>query len=95
MSPDDHMTDAMVLVEVDDQGDKNEIFLLRLSPLASNVSYRLVGINTKTPAQTFAQVACVSFSRGTHITLASGEQRRIEGLKVSDRVLTPMTGLKW
>ena len=98
MSPDGHTTNAMVLVEVDDQGDINEIFLLPLSPLASNVSYRLVGINTKTPAQTFAQVACGSFSRGTHITLASGEQRRIEGLKVGDRVLTRDDGhqvAKW
>jgi hypothetical protein len=88
MSPDGQTTDALILVEVDDEGDINEIYLLPLSPLAAHTSYSLVGINTKTPAHTFAQVACVSFSRGTHITLASGEQRRIEELNVGDRVLT-------
>ena len=88
MSPDGQITDALILVEGDDEGDINEIYLLPLSPLAAHTSYSLVGINTKTPAHTFAQVACVSFSRGTHITLASGEQRRIEELNVGDRVLT-------
>lgn len=97
-SPDGHTTDAMLFVEVHDKDDINEIFFLPLSPLASNVSYRLVGISTKTPAQTFAQVACFSFSRGTHITLASSEQRRIEGLKVGDLVMTADDGpqvVKW
>ena len=98
MSPDGHTTDAMLLVQVHDKGDINEIFLLPLSPLASNVSYRLVGINTKTPAQTFAQVACVSFSHGTHITLACSEQRHNDGLNVGDHILTPDDGpqvVKW
>ena len=84
MSPDGQITDALILVE----GEINEIYLLPLSPLAAHTSYSLVGINTKTPAHTFAQVACVSFSRGTHITLTSGEQSRIEELNVGDRVLT-------
>jgi hypothetical protein len=74
MSPDGQITDALILVE----GDINEVYLLPLSPLAAHTSYSFVGINTKTPAHTFAQVACVSFSRGTHIPLSSGEKRRIE-----------------
>jgi hypothetical protein len=94
MSPDGQLTDALILVEVDDEGDTNEVYLLPLSPLAVHTSYSLVGINTKTPAHTFAQVACVSFSRGTHLTLASGDQRRIEELNVSDRVLTRDDGPK-
>ena len=87
MSPDGQITDALILVEATTRRI-NEVYLLPLSPLAAHTSYSLVGINTKTPAHTFAQVACVSFSRGTHITLASGEQRRIEELNVGDRVLT-------
>ena len=94
MSPDGQITDALILVDVDDEGDINEVYLLPLSPLAAHTSYSLVGINTKTPAHTFAQVACVSFSRGTHITLASGDQRRIEELNVGDRVLTRDDGPK-
>ena len=88
MSPDGQITDAMVLVEVDEAGDIDDIYLLPLAPLSNRIGYSLVGINTATPAQTFAQVACVSFSRGTHITLASGEQRPIETLNVGDRILT-------
>lgn len=88
MSPDGQTTDAMVLVEVDETGDINDIYLLPLAPLTYKTNYSLVGINTETAAQTFAQLACVSFSRGTHITLASGEQRPIELLNIGDRVLT-------
>jgi hypothetical protein len=94
MSPDGQITDTLILVEVDDEVDIDEVYLLPLSPLAAHTSYSLVGINTKTPAHTFAQVACVSFSRGTHITLASGDQRRIEELNVGDRVLTRDDGPK-
>jgi hypothetical protein len=57
MSPDGQITDALILVE----GDINEVYLLPLSPLAAHTSCSFVGINTKTPAHTFAQVACVSF----------------------------------
>jgi hypothetical protein len=88
MSPDGQTTDAIILVEVDSNGNINEIYLLPLAPLNPRTNYNLVGINTDTAAQVFAQVACVSFSRGTHITMASGEQRLIEDLKVGDRVLT-------
>ena len=88
MSPDGQTTDALVLVEVDETGNINDIYLLPLAPLSYRTNYSLVGINTDTAAQTFAQVACVSFSRGTHITLASGEQKPIELLNIGDRVLT-------
>ncbi|WP_390914383.1 Hint domain-containing protein [Pseudosulfitobacter sp. SM2401] len=88
ISPDGQTSDALVLVEVDDSDHVNDIYLLPLVPLNHSASYSLVGINTDNPAQTFAQVACVNFSRGTHITLASGAQRPIEDLQVGDRVLT-------
>lgn len=88
MSPDGQTSDALVLVEVDDSGDVSDIYLLPLVPLSYKTAYSLVGIDTKTPSKTLAQVACVSFSRGTHITLASGAQRPIEDLQIGDRVLT-------
>jgi hypothetical protein len=65
MSPDRQITDALILVE----GDIKEIHCLPLSPLATHTSYSLVGINTKTPAHTFAQVACVRFSRESTLRL--------------------------
>ena len=88
MSPDGHNTDALVLVEVDESGDIVDIYLLPLAPLQSKTEYSLVGLDRESARQKFAQVACVSFTRGTHITMASGAQTRIENLKVGDRVLT-------
>lgn len=88
MSPDGQTTDVLVLVEVDDAGDINDIYILPLATLMPKTNYTLVGIDTATASQKFAHVACVSFTRGTHITMASGEQRLIEDLHVGDRVLT-------
>lgn len=94
MSPDGQTTDAILLVEVDGKGDVENIFLVPLSALATGLEYRLVGIDTTNAQQKFAQVACVSFTRGTHITMASGEQRPIEDLSVGDRVLTRDDGVQ-
>lgn len=94
MSPDGQTTDAILLVEVDAQGHVENIFLVPLSALDTGLEYRLVGIDTQTAQQKFAQVACVSFTRGTHITMASGEQRPIEDLSVGDRVLTRDDGVQ-
>ncbi len=94
MSPDGQTSDAILLVEVDQQGHAENIFLVPLATLAPKTDYRLVGIDTDTAHHRFAQVACVSFTRGTHITMASGEQRPIEDLKIGDRVLTRDDGVQ-
>ncbi|MBL4767815.1 MAG: Hint domain-containing protein [Rhodobacteraceae bacterium] len=88
MSPDGQNTDAIVLVEVDRDGDIVDIYLLPLAPLVEKNNYTLVGIDRDAARQKFAQVACVSFTRGTHITMASGAQILIEDLQVGDRILT-------
>lgn len=94
MSPDGQTQEALLLVEVDDQGDVADIFLLPLAGLETKTEYRIVGVDTQTAEQKFGQVACVSFTRGTHITLASGEQRLIEDLVVGDRLLTRDDGVQ-
>ena len=98
MSPNGTTSDAILLVEVDEAGDIAEIYLLPFSTLSSKVEYRLVGIDGETAHSKFAQVACVSFTRGTHITMASGAQRAVEELVVGDRILTRDDGvqtLRW
>ncbi len=98
MSPDSQTSEALLLVEVGEDGDAGDIFVLPLSALTPKTEYRLVGIDTKNPRQKYAQVACVSFTRGTHIALATGEQRLIEDLKVGDKVLTRDDGtqaIRW
>lgn len=98
MSPGGETTEALVLVEVDGTGHIAAISLLPLALLAPKTEYRLVGIDTDKPRSKLAQVACVSFSRGTHITLASGAQKPIEELRVGDKVLTRDDGpqeIRW
>jgi len=94
MSPDGATSDALLLVEVDAQGDVNQIYVLPFCDLKPKVEYRLVGIDRETAPQKFAQVACVSFTRGTHISLASGAQRAVEDLIVGDRILTRDDGIQ-
>ncbi len=98
MSPDGQMTEVIVLVEVDDAGDVTEIYGLPLSPLVPRVPYTLVGIDRDGARAKLAQIACVSFTGGTQITMASGEQRSVEALRAGDRVLTRDDGpqpLRW
>ena len=94
MSSDGQTNDAILLVEVNDNNNTENIYLIPLNALSSKVEYRLVGIDTTTPRQKFAQVACVSFTRGTRITMATGEQRPIEDLAVGDKVLTRDDGVQ-
>lgn len=91
-------TEVLVIVEVDGEGDVEEVYALPLAPLSPRLGYSLVGINRDSARTKFAEVACVSFTRGTHITLNSGEQKRIEKLQVGDTVLTRDDGpqkIRW
>jgi len=88
MSATGQTAELLVLVEVDAKGHVAAVYALPLAPLVPRMGYTLVGIDRTTARQKFAQIACVSFSRGTHITMASGAQKPIETLAVGDMVLT-------
>lgn len=93
MSPDGMTIDAVILVEVDaNDGAIAAVYLLPLAALSLNTSYRLVGVDTGSAKARFGEVACVSFTRGTLITLADGRQCPIEELAVGERVLTRDSG---
>ena len=94
MTPDGMTHEVLVLVELAADATVEDIYILPLTALTAQAEYRLVGIDTVTARRKFAQVACVSFTRGTHITLATGEQRLIEDLAVGDRVLTRDDGVQ-
>jgi len=94
MSPEGTTTEVLVLVEVDRFGDVSSVYALPLATLSPRTDYTLVGINRDDAARKFAEVACVSFTRGTKITLASGAQKKIESLKIGDRVLTRDNGVQ-
>ncbi len=88
------VTEVLVLVEVDGQGHARQVYLLPLAPLEPKVEYRLVGIDTRTVDRKLAQVACVSFTSGTQITLGTGRQCKIEDLRPGDKVLTRDDGIQ-
>ncbi|MFD0858034.1 Hint domain-containing protein [Roseovarius aquimarinus] len=91
-------TEILVMVEVDDAGDVEAVYAMPLAQMTARCEYTLVGIDRDAARARFAQVACVSFSRGTHVTLASGAQAPIETLRPGDMVLTRDDGprpLRW
>ena len=97
MAPDGTTFEALVLVEVEDAAVA-DIYLLPLATLVPRTDYRLVGVDRHAATTRFAEVACVSFTRGTLITMASGQQVPIDRLKVGDRVLTRDDGpqaIRW
>ena len=87
MARDGSTCEALVLVEVEN-GNVAEVYVLPLAPLAPRTDYRLVGADRHAAITRLAEVACVSFTRGTHITMASGAQVPIEALRPGDRLLT-------
>jgi len=94
MSPEGHSTEALVLVELDDDRMIAALYVLPLAPLQARVEYTLVGATRQDLRRRLAQIACVSFTRGTRITLGSGAQVPIEHLSVGDRVLTRDGGVQ-
>lgn len=88
MANDGSTVDLVVLAEVDELGLLNNVFGLPLGPMRSKTDYRVIGIETDAAERKFAEAACVSFTRGTMITLATGAQCAIEDLREGDLVLT-------
>ena len=94
MSHDGGTVDGFVVVEVDEKDDISDIYLLPIALLAERTNYAVVGVDRALARQKLAQAACVSFTRGTHITMANGAQVLIEDLAVGDRVLTRDDGVQ-
>ncbi|MCP1167487.1 Hint domain-containing protein [Limimaricola sp. ASW11-118] len=97
MARDGTTSEAIVLVEVE-ADTAQAVYLLPLGRLEQGEDYRLVGIDRHAGTARLAQIACVSFTRGTHIALASGTQVPVEQLRPGDRILTRDDGpqvLRW
>jgi hypothetical protein len=86
--------EALVLVELSgaEATAADAVYVMPLASIAPREEYRLVGIDRASARRKLAQYACVAFTRGTAITLASGAQRPIEELRPGDRVLTRDAG---
>ena len=87
MASDGTTSEALVLVEVEENTAAG-VYLLPLGILNPGSEYRLVGIDRHAATTRLAEASSVSFTKGTRITMANGEQRPIEQLRVGDKVLT-------
>lgn len=63
-------------------------FALPLSPMAARTEYTLVKVENAPHNTGLSDFLCVSFARGTVITMATGQQRPIEELRADDKILT-------
>ena len=95
MLADGDTIEILVLVEISrlDQGVE-QVFLMPLAALAPKTDYRLIGAARDTARTLFAEAACVSFLRGTRITLSDGRQVAVEDLTLEDRILTRDCGVQ-
>ena len=94
MAPGGDKVDLLAL-RIEDCGS---YWLLPLSPIGANIDYTLVKMEQPQPEERLLDLLCISFSRGTMITLGDGSQRPIEDLVSGDRVLTRDHGpqeLRW
>ncbi|WP_050528752.1 Hint domain-containing protein [Pseudorhodobacter aquimaris] len=73
-------------------------WVLPLSPIGMGIDYTLLKMEAPQPSERLLDLLCISFGRGTLITLGNGAQRPIEDLSVGDRILTRDHGpqeLRW
>lgn len=82
MSPDGDKVELLLLPV------SGKLYALPLSPLSARADYTLVKVETAPEETRLSDLMCVSFARGTMITLATGAQKPIEQLQPGDKVLT-------
>lgn len=82
MSPDGARVE-LLLLEV-----AGTLCALPLAPMAAGIDYTLLQVDRDPEENRLADLICVSFARGTLITLATGRQAAIETLRPGDRILT-------
>ena len=83
MAPDGDKIE-LVILRLDDDAR----FALPLSPIGPSVDYTLLAVEPAPTDLLLADLLCLSFARGTMITLADGSQRAIEALRPGDPILT-------
>ncbi len=86
MAADGTLVDLLVLTISGAEDTMRHV--LPLAPMEPRGEYALVNSEVETAPRRFADIACVSFIEGTHLTLSSGAQKRVEELQVGDRLLT-------
>lgn len=97
MAPTGQMVEVLILAEVDG-AELAAIYFLPFDDIPAKMDFALVGVDRSAAQGRFAELACVSFSAGTSITLSTGLQTPVEALSVGDLVLTRSSGaqpIRW
>lgn len=97
-SPEGQTHDAVQLIERDAQGQTVATYIVPFLNLHPQTAYTLVDIDQHAARGWMTRMPCLYFANGTHITLSSGERRRIEEVRVGDRVHTQDAGpqdIRW
>jgi hypothetical protein len=92
MAPDGQKLDLLVL------RIGEGVWALPLSPIAPRLDYTVLTVETPESSVTLSDLLCLSFHRGTRITLASGLQAPIERIEPGTLILTRDNGpqpLRW
>lgn len=98
MAPDGSIVEVLILIELDDAGLIEDMYMLPLAALYEKQDYAAVTLDRENARTRLAEMACVSFTRSTRITLANGMQEPIENLSIGDRILTRDNGpreIRW
>ncbi|MEX3016244.1 Hint domain-containing protein [Gymnodinialimonas hymeniacidonis] len=86
MGPSGEVVEVLILTLTSDANES--LHVLPLSDLKPDTEYELVGTETASAPERFADIASVSFLAGTHLTMANGKQVPVELLSVGDVLLT-------
>lgn len=98
MAPDGDRVELLALRVWAERGFDGAYYILPLSPMGPQIEYTLVKKEEPKPDERLMDLLCISFARGTLITLGDGTQRPIEDLTPGARVLTRDHGpqdLRW
>lgn len=99
MGPNGVTIELLTLVELDpDNTTISAVHVMPLARLEAKRGYALVALDRAAARTRFAHAGCVSFTRGTRITLSSGRQVPVEDLAPDDMVLTRDNGpqrIRW
>lgn len=88
MAPDGDKVELLALRIGADSRTRGAYYILPLSPMGAMIEYTLVKMEEPKPEERLMDLLCISFARGTMITLGDGSQRAIEALVPGDRILT-------
>jgi hypothetical protein len=92
MAPNGRTVELVLFVEVTEDNNVSDVYFFAMNEMQPKIEYMLVGIETEGVLEKLSRNACVSFVKGTHITMADGRLKPVQDLEVGDLVLTRSAG---